>query len=162
MAPIPSSVQATGIWAFSANATQVVPGLGVEDAVAGQDDRPLGRGDLGRGRLELAGVAVHVRAEAGQPGDDLVLGRMLRPRLLLEGVLGDVDVDRAGPAGPGDVERLGHDAREVVGVTDQVVVLGHRQGDAVDVELELARVPSMFANPQPHTLRPGLLLEASL
>ena len=28
--------------------------------------------------LELARVAVHVRAEAGQPGDDLVLGRMLR------------------------------------------------------------------------------------
>ena len=50
MAPIPSSVQATGIWVFSANATQVVPGLGVEDAVAGQDDRPLGRGDLGGGR----------------------------------------------------------------------------------------------------------------
>ena len=78
MAPIPSSVQATGIWVFSAKATQVVPGLGVEDAVAGQDDRPLGRGDLGRGRLELAGVAVHVRAEAGQAGDDLLLGRMLR------------------------------------------------------------------------------------
>ena len=74
---------------------QVVPRLGVEDAVAGQDDRALGRGDLGGGRLELAGVAVHVRAEAGQAGDDLVLGRMLRPRLLLEGVLGDVDVDRA-------------------------------------------------------------------
>ena len=58
-----------------------------------------------------------------------------RPRLLLEGVLGDVDVDRARPAGPGDVERLGDDARQVVGVADQVVVLGHRQGDAVDVDL---------------------------
>ena len=40
-----------------------------------------------------------------------------------------------GPAGPRDVERLGHDARQVVGVADQVVVLGHRQGDAVDVDL---------------------------
>ena len=29
---------------------QLVPRLGVEDAVAGQDDRPLGRGDLGGGR----------------------------------------------------------------------------------------------------------------
>ena len=60
---------------------------------------------------------------------------MLGRRLLLEGVLGDVDVDRAGPAGPGDVERLGDDPRQVVGVADQVVVLGHRQGDAVDVDL---------------------------
>ena len=33
---------------------EVVPGLGVEDAVAGQDDRALGRGDLGGGELELA------------------------------------------------------------------------------------------------------------
>ena len=40
-----------------------------------------------------------------------------------------------GPAGPGDVERLGDDPRQVVGVADQVVVLGHRQGDAVDVDL---------------------------
>ena len=78
MAPMPSSVQATGIWVFSANATQVVPGLGVEDAVAGQDDRPLGRGDLGGGELELAAVAVHVGPEAGQAGDDLVLGRVAR------------------------------------------------------------------------------------
>ena len=103
--------------------------------MAGQDDRPLGRGDLGRGELELARMAVHVRPEAGQPGDDLVLGRVGRAGLLLEGVLGDVDVDRARPPGPGDVERLGDDARQVVGVADQVVVLGHRQGDAVDVDL---------------------------
>ena len=40
-----------------------------------------------------------------------------------------------GPAGPRDVERLGDDARQVVGVADQVVVLGHRQRDAVDVDL---------------------------
>ena len=74
---------------------EVVPGLGVEDAVAGQDDRALGGGDLGGGELELARMAVHVRPEAGQPGDDLGLGRVGRARLLLEGVLGDVDVDRA-------------------------------------------------------------------
>ena len=132
---MPSSVQATGIWVFSAKATQVVPGLGVEDAVTGQDDRPPGGGDLGRGRLELPRVAVHVRPEAGQPGDDLGLGRVGRARLLLEGVLGDVDVDRSGPPGPGDVERLGDDPRQVVRVADQVVVLGHRQRDAVDVDL---------------------------
>ena len=40
-----------------------------------------------------------------------------------------------GPAGTGDVERLGDDPRQVVRVADQVVVLGHRQRDAVDVDL---------------------------
>ena len=73
--------------------------------------------------------------EAGQAGDDLRLGRVGRAGLLLEGVLGDVDVDGAGPAGPRDVERLGHDARQVVGIAHEVVVLGHRQRDAVDVDL---------------------------
>ncbi len=114
---------------------EIVPGLGVEDAMAGQDHRPLGLGDLGGGHLELARVAVEVRPEAGQAGEHLGLGRVLRRGLLLEGVLGDVDVDRTGPAGPGDVECLGEDAGQVVGVADQVVVLGHRQGDAVDVDL---------------------------
>ena len=135
MAPIPSSVQATGIWVFSANATRSSQCLGVEDAVAGQDDRALGRGDLGGRELELARMAIHVRPEARQAGDDLGLGRVRGPGLLLEGVLGDVDVDRARPAAPGDVERLGDDPRQVVRVADQVVVLGHRQRDAVDVDL---------------------------
>ena len=114
---------------------EVVPGLRVEHAVTGQDDRPPGPGDLGGGRLELARVSVHVRTEAGQPGDDFLGARMRGAGLLLERVLGDVDVDRARPAGARDVERLGHDARQVVRVADQVVVLGHRQGDAVDVDL---------------------------
>ena len=73
--------------------------------------------------------------EARQPGDDLGLGRVLRARLLLQGVLRDVDVDRPRPPGPGDVEGLGDDAGQLVGVADEVVVLRHRQGDAVDVDL---------------------------
>ena len=36
---------------------------------------------------------------------------------------------------PGDVEGLGDDPRQLVGVTDEVVVLRHRQRDAVDVDL---------------------------
>ena len=89
----------------------------------------------GGGDLQLAVVAVHVRAEARQAGDHLRLGRMLRLRLLLERVLGDVHVDRARAAGPRDVEGLGQDPGQVVRVPDEVVVLGHRQGDAVDVDL---------------------------
>ncbi len=114
---------------------QVVPRFGMEDAVASQDDRPLRRRDLGRRKLQLPAVTVEVRPEARQPGDDLCLRRMPGGRLLLQRVLGDVDVNRAGAPGAGDVERLGDDARQVVGVADQVIVLGHRQGDAVDVDL---------------------------
>ena len=55
---------------------EVVPGLGVEDAVAGEDHRPLRVRDLGGGELELAAVGVDVRAEAGQAGDDLLVGRV--------------------------------------------------------------------------------------
>ena len=80
-------------------------------------------------------MAVEVGAEAGQAGDDVVVGRVLGARLLLQGVLGDVDVDGTRPAGAGEVERLGDDVRDVVGVPDQVVVLGHRQRDAGDVDL---------------------------
>jgi hypothetical protein len=108
---------------------------GMEDAVAGEDDRALCGGDLRRGDLELLVVAVHRRSEAGQPRDHLLRGRMGRLRLLLERVLRDVDVDRAGPAAAGDVERLGDHARQLVRVADEVVVLRHRQGDAVDVDL---------------------------
>ena len=115
--------------------TELVPGLGVEDSVTGEDHRTLRASDLGGGELELPRVAVHVRAEAGQAGDDLVVARMDGGRLLLEGVLGDVDVDRPRPAGSGDVERLGEDARQVVGIANEVVVLGHRQRDAVDIDL---------------------------
>ena len=60
---------------------------------------------------------------------------MLSTSLLLEGVLGDVDVHRPRPPGPRDVERLGDDPGQLVGVPDEVVVLRHRQRDAVDVDL---------------------------
>ena len=109
--------------------------VGDEDAVAGQDDRPPGLRDLLGDQLELARVAAQVRAEAGQAGGDLLVGGVRRVGLLLEGVLRDVDVDGAGPPGPGDVEGLGEDAGEVVRVAHEVVVLGHRQGDAGDVDL---------------------------
>ena len=135
MAPIPSSVQATGIWVFSANATSSSQASAWRTPCPARMTGRFALAISAAAELELARVAVDVRAEAGQPGDDLVLGRMLGARLLLEGVLGDVDVDRPGTTGPRDVERLGDDARQVVGVADEVVVLGHRQRDAVDVDL---------------------------
>ena len=109
--------------------------VGDQDPVAGEDERALGGRDLPGCRLELLGMPFGVGTEARQGGDDVVEGGMLGVRLGLEGVLGDVDVDRSGAAVRGDVERLGDDPRDVVGRPDQVVVLGHRQRDAGDVDL---------------------------
>ena len=114
---------------------QLVPRLGDEDAVTGQDHRPARLLDLLRRQLELPGVALDGGPEAGQTGDDLLGGGVRGGRLLLQGVLGDVDVDGPGPAAARDVERLRDDPRQVVSVADQVVVLGHRQRDAGDVDL---------------------------
>ena len=50
-------------------------------------------------------------------------------------VLGNVDHDRAGAAGAGDVERLVQDAREIVDVLHQPVVLGAGPRDADRVAL---------------------------
>ena len=50
-------------------------------------------------------------------------------------VLGDVDHDRAGAAGAGDVERLVQHAGEIVDVLHQPVVLGAGPGDADRVAL---------------------------
>ena len=52
-----------------------------------------------------------------------------------QSVLGQVDVDRARTARRGDMEGLGEDTRDVVGIADKVVVLGAGQRDARDVDL---------------------------
>ena len=103
--------------------------------MAGEDQRPLGVGDLPGGDLSCLAVAVDRRAEAGQAGDDLVEGGVLGARLLLERVLGDVDVD-----GPGRPVRARWNASATTrgmssAFADQVVVLRHRQRDAGDVDL---------------------------
>ena len=78
---------------------QVVPRLGEQDAVAGQDHRPLGVVDLLRGQLELARMAVEVGLKPGSPAmTSSSLGCCAR-RLLLQRVLRDVDVDRPGASG---------------------------------------------------------------
>ena len=91
--------------------------------------------ELRGGQLELPSVRLEIGPEAGQPGQHLVGRGMGCARLLLQGVLGDVDVDGSWASGPGDMEGLGEDPRQVVGVPDEVVVLRHRQRDAVDVDL---------------------------
>ena len=82
-------------------------GVGGDDAAAGIDERPLGFLDQLGGAADLAGVAFGEDLVAGQVdgGDGLVVA------LRLEAVLGDIDEDRAGASGGGDVEGLVDDLR---------------------------------------------------
>ena len=52
---------------------------------------------------------------------------------VLQNVFGQVHQHRAGAARLGDIERLGDDAWNIVAITDEEVVFGHRHGDAGDV-----------------------------
>ena len=132
---MPSSVQATGICVFSANARRSSQASAWSTPWPARITGRFGRRDLGGGQLELAGWPSRLGRKPGSPATTSASDGCSALRLLLERVLGDVDVDRPRPAGPGDVEGLGDDPRQVVGVADEVVVLGHRQGDAGDVDL---------------------------
>ncbi len=106
-----------------------VAGAGGDDAVAGQDDRALRGLDEGHGGLQV-GV---LRGQIGPAGGRRAgFGPGELARLLLA-VLGQVDEHRAGAAGASHVERFAHRGGDVLGLRDQVVVLGDRQRDAGDV-----------------------------
>ena len=94
-------------------------------------------------------MASTVGRKPGSPAIDLVEGRVLGAASPLEHVLGDVDEDRSRAARLGEVEGLAITRGDVVGVADQVVVLGHRQGDAGDVDL----LESVLADEGSATLR---------
>ena len=98
----------------------------IDDAAAGVEHRALGRGDqLDRGADGVL-VGLHLRAVGlvlDVLGADIVAGGELH-------VLRNVDHDRAGTAVGGDIEGLVQDAREVVHVLHQVIVLGAGPRDA--------------------------------
>ena len=105
-------------------------GPAVDDTATGVDHRPL-RLLHQRDRFgDLAQVGLGARTVAG------MLDRRLRIRGRVDhNVLGQVDHHRTGPAAAGNVERLMHDAGEILGSLDQIVVLGRRSGDAGRVGL---------------------------
>ena len=99
--------------------------------MAGDDHGALRLVDQLRRLLDLRRMSGHVGVVAGQV-DGLGIGEL---DLFLLHVFGNVDENRSGAPRPRDVEGFLDGAREVGGVHDEVVVLGHGQGDAGDVGL---------------------------
>ena len=98
---------------------------------AGVDVRPLG-GEQQLHRLaDLPAVALLHRVVRAHLDARRIVVRRARHRDILR----DVDHDRPGPAGAGDVEGLLDRHREVADVLDQEIVLDHRARDADRVAL---------------------------
>jgi hypothetical protein len=110
---------------------QLVAGVGVEDAAARVDDRPLRHGDRVRSFPHLPRMDRSWRFPSGQV--DLVGVNEVELGLL--DVLGDVDEHRALAARARDVKRSLEDTRELLDVLDEPRVLDDRHRDARGVDL---------------------------
>jgi hypothetical protein len=110
---------------------QLLARSGPHDAPTDVQDRSLRRCHEARGLANLLAVRAKHRSVAGQ----VDLRRPGERRLRLEGVLADVDQDRARASGARDVEGLGDGLRDLRRVGHEVVVLRDRHGDATDVGL---------------------------
>ena len=117
---------------FAGQRGQLLGGVGDDHAAAGVDHRPLGAAQQLRHRGDFLGRgAAFGQRIAGQ----LHRGVVVRRRLHVLHVLGNIDQHRARPAGRGHVERLAHDPGDVVDVGHQVMVLGHAAADLDDRRL---------------------------
>jgi hypothetical protein len=129
--PRPSSVLATGICWRSAKASALLACAGLQDAVAGEDDRALGGAD----ELDGFRMLLSIRREHGVRAVGFRLGGFeVEGRGGLLRVLGDVDQHRPGAAGLCDLEGLANGRRDVFRAGDEEVVLGDGQRDAGDVD----------------------------
>ena len=99
----------------------------IDDAAAGIDHRPLGRGQQRDRLADLHRIALDAR---GVGDVDVGLAR----RMIGAGgelhVLRHIDDDGARPARGRDIERLVQHLGQIVDVADQPIVLGARPGDA--------------------------------
>ena len=100
-------------------------GLGAaqEHAVADQDHRPLGLGQLAGDQPDCRQVGL----QGGPVTRHGQLVRVVEDATGLLDVLADIDQHRPGPAGGGQVEGLADAGSQVFDSGDQVVVLGDRQ-----------------------------------
>ncbi len=103
----------------------------IDDAAAAIEERPLCRGDEPHRFADARRIGFELRAVA-------LMADGLGPAIGAAGeqhVLGQVDHDRSRPSRPGDIERLVQNARQVIDVLHQIVVLGARARDAGGVRL---------------------------
>ena len=105
-------VVTTGIPVSSTSCGSASEASRLQDAAAGVDDGPLGGEDQVDGLGDEGRVAVRPR---GGSREGRVVDRLgpVPVHLRVRDVLRDVDEDGPGPAGRGDVERLGDDPRDV-------------------------------------------------
>ncbi len=104
---------------------------GLEHSTTNVEHRSLSAGDQLRGLPDLLAVRLDDRPVTGQ-----VQGRRpVEPGWVLQHVFRDVDQHRAGTSGVREVKRLRNGLRDLIGVLDQKVVFGDRQGDPGDVGL---------------------------
>ena len=112
--------------------TNLCVGAGDDDAVARYNDRPLRRLNQLCGSRHFLGIdAIGVRPVAAQ----LHLVFPVELPLVLEHISRNVDQHRARASGRGDVEGFLHRPRDLVYVTHQLVVLGYRNRDPLDIRL---------------------------
>jgi hypothetical protein len=123
-APSPISVEVTGAPVILASSRNSWLAAGPELMMP----RPLGRGEHLDRRLDRAEVALD-RGLIGLVAKDRA-GRLAIARGRDLDVLGQVDDDRAGAAGGGDVERLVDRLADLGRVLHQIVMLGAVAGDA--------------------------------
>ena len=113
-------------------------GPGLEHTTADIEHRPLGLGDQGSGFFDEGRVALHDGPVAGQlhrDGIRVVPGHRRLRVGRVDDVFRNIDQHGAGAARGRNVERLVDDPRDVLGVGDEEVVLGHRHRDAGGVAL---------------------------
>ena len=110
---------------------QLAGRAGADRAAADVQHRATGLEDQPGRLADLLGVRLGHGPVAGQ----VQLGGPPERRHRLQRGLRDVDEDRSGAPGGGDVERLRHRARDVGGIRDEEVVLRDRHRDAADVGL---------------------------
>ena len=110
---------------------QLLRGFRPDDAVPGDDDRPLRLVDQFGCSTNHAGVAFDIRLVAAE-------AHLFRPFELvglLEDVLRDIDEHGARPSRRRDVRRLANRQRDFARVHDEIVVFGDRLRDAGDIRL---------------------------
>ncbi len=105
-------------------------GAADEDAVTGQDDRPLGGVDQFQRGLQIRRHGAQVGPIAGDLHRTVIVFPFDLGHL---GILGNIDQHRSRPAGRGDKKGFFDGRGDFAGVRDQVIVLGDGKGDAGNI-----------------------------